>query len=102
MNFFGLFGGSKSASIEEYLKENAIIIDVRSVEEFKRDGCIKKSKNIPLPTLPMRFDEITSLNQKIICVCRSGGRSGQAVSFLKQKGVEAINGGSWQNVNKHL
>lgn len=102
MSFFGLFGGNKSANIEEYLNEGAVIIDVRSVEEYKRDGRVEKSKNIPLHTLPVRIDEVTKLNKKIICVCRSGARSGQAASFLKRQGVDAINGGPWQNVNSCL
>ena len=36
MNFFGLFGGGTSeASIEEYLNEGAVVIDVRTIEEFQ-------------------------------------------------------------------
>ncbi len=33
MSFFGLFG--KKAPIEEYLREGAVVIDVRSVDEYK-------------------------------------------------------------------
>ncbi len=96
MSFFGLFG--KKAPIEEYLKEGAVVIDVRGVDEYK-GGHVKGSKNIPLHTLPMRYEEVVNLNKKIICVCLSGGRSGQATSFLKSKGVDVINGGPWQNVD---
>ena len=36
MSFFGLFGGGTSAtSIEEYLKDGAVVIDVRTIEEFE-------------------------------------------------------------------
>ena len=37
MSFFGLFGGGNDgAAIEAYLKEGAVVIDVRTVEEFAR------------------------------------------------------------------
>lgn len=100
MSFFGLFG-NKNASIEEYLKDGAIVLDVRSVDEYK-SGHVKNSKNIPLHVLPMRYEEIASLNKKVICVCLSGGRSGQATSFLKSKGVDVVNGGPWQNVAPYV
>ncbi|MBS9766911.1 MAG: rhodanese-like domain-containing protein [Flavobacteriaceae bacterium] len=99
MSFFGLFG--KKPPIEEYLKEGAVIVDVRGIDEYRK-GHIEGSKNIPLHTLPMRYEEITSLNKKIICVCLSGGRSGQATSFLKSKGADVINGGPWQNVDAYM
>jgi len=99
MSFFGLFGGSNGAPIEEYLKEGAIVIDVRTIEEF-RDGHVKGSKNIVLNSIPAKVAEIKKMNKKVIAVCRSGARSGQATSFLKQQGIDAINGGPWQNVAK--
>lgn len=98
MSFFGLFGGDDSgAPIEEYLKEGAIVIDVRTVQEFQ-SGNVNGSKNIVLNSIPSKIDEIKKLNKKVIAVCRSGARSGQATSFLKQQGVDVINGGPWQNV----
>jgi rhodanese-related sulfurtransferase len=102
MSFFGLFGGgSDSGSIEEYLKEGAVVIDVRTPLEFS-DGHVKGSKNIVLNNIPSAVDEIKGLNKKIIAVCRSGARSGQATSFLKKNGIEVINGGPWQNVAKFV
>lgn len=102
MSFFGLFGGGNSgASIEEYLNEGAIVIDVRTVEEFQ-SGHVDGSKNIVLNSIPAKVEEIKAMNKKIIAVCRSGARSGQATSFLKQKGIDVINGGPWQNVAKFV
>ena len=98
MSFFGLFGGNKDgASIEDYLNEGAIVIDVRTVDEFA-SGHVKGSKNIVLNTIPTKVAEIKSMNKKVIAVCKSGARSGQATSFLKQQGIDVINGGPWQNV----
>ncbi|UMB59311.1 rhodanese-like domain-containing protein [Lutibacter sp. A80] len=102
MSFFGLFGGDSSeSSIEEYLKEGAVVIDVRTVEEYE-SGHVNGSKNIVLNTIPTKVKEIKALNKKVIAVCRSGARSGQATSFLKEQGIDVINGGPWQNVAKFV
>ena len=102
MSFFGLFGGdSGESSIEEYLKGEAVVIDVRTIEEFS-EGHVKGSKNIVLNVIPGKVAEIKAMNKKVIAVCRSGARSGQAASFLKQQGIDVINGGPWQNVAKFV
>lgn len=102
MSFFGLFGGGNSgASIEEYLNEGAVVIDVRTVGEFS-EGHVKGSKNIVLNNIPAKIAEIKAMNKKVIAVCRSGARSGQATSFMSQQGIDVINGGPWQNVDKFV
>lgn len=102
MSFLGLFGGGDSeASIEEYLNDGAVVIDVRTVQEFQ-DGHVNGSKNIVLNSIPAKVSEIKALNKKVIAVCRSGARSGQATSFLSQKGIDIINGGPWKNVAKFV
>ena len=102
MSFFGLFGGGDAgASIEEYLKEGAVVIDVRTVAEYE-SGHVNGSKNIVLNSIPGRIAEIKAMNKKVIAVCRSGARSGQATSFLSQQGIDVINGGPWQNVDKFV
>ena len=98
MSFFGLFGGgSDNASIEEYLNEGAVVVDVRSDREFK-SGHVSGSKNIVLHTIPIKVNEIKAFNKKVIAVCQSGSRSGQATNFLSQQGIDVINGGPWKNV----
>lgn len=94
------FGG-KSETIKDFISKGAIIIDVRTVGEF-RDGHIKGSKNIPLDNIFSKVNEIKRLEKPIIVCCRSGMRSAQAASVLKNNGIEVINGGSWQNVEKNL
>jgi rhodanese-related sulfurtransferase len=102
MSFFGLFGGgNEGAAIEEYLKEGAVVIDVRTTEEYA-GGHVKGSKNIVLNSIPGKVAEIKKMNKKVIAVCRSGARSGQATSFLKQQGIDVINGGPWENVAKFV
>ena len=98
MGIFNLFGGSTSvASIEQYLQRNAVVIDVRTLEEFE-DGHVQGSKNIPLQNISAHIEEIKMLGKPVITCCRSGARSGSAATILKQHGIDAINGGPWGNV----
>ena len=80
--------------------ENATILDVRTPEEFSGNhypGAI----NIPLNELPQRMEEIKAMKQPIVAYCRSGNRSGQAVSILKQNGfTEVYNGGGLDDMLK--
>lgn len=102
MSLFGLFGGgNKEASIEEYLNDGAVVIDVRSAGEYS-SGHVNGSKNIVLDTIPGNVAKIKAMNKKIIAVCRSGARSGQATSFLSEQGIDVLNGGPWQNVAKFV
>jgi len=98
MGIFNLFGGNTNvASIEQYLQSGAVVIDVRTIEEFE-EGHVQGSKNIPLNTIGSHLDEIKDLNKPVITCCRSGARSGSAATILKQHGVDAINGGPWGSV----
>ena len=98
MNFFkNLF--HNSTTLQQFLNEGAVIIDVRTPQEFA-SGHVKGSKNIPLDSLQNRFEEIRSANKPVITVCQSGMRSSTAKSFLQGKGLKVINGGSWTNLNK--
>lgn len=93
-----LLGGPK-ADIGALLKENASIIDVRSPKEFA-SGHAKGSINIPLGNLGAQMGRIKKLPQPIVTCCRSGQRSGMGAAKLRQQGLEAFNGGSWQNVER--
>jgi rhodanese-related sulfurtransferase len=99
LDFLGL--GNKSESIQEFIEKGAIIIDVRSPGEFA-GGHIKGSKNIPLSEIGSKINEIKKLNKPVIACCASGMRSSQATSILKQNGIDAINGGGWQNLQSKL
>jgi len=102
MGFFDMFKRKDmSAEIKEYLGKNAVILDVRTQEEWN-EGHSKGAKHVVLNLVPVKIDEIKSWKKPIIAVCRSGARSGQATQFLKQNGVDVINGGPWQNVDQYL
>jgi phage shock protein E len=100
LDFFGF--GDKSKQIAEYIIEKeAIIIDVRTYEEFA-SGHIQNAKNIPLQIIETKINDIKKLNKPIIVCCKSGMRSAQAHSILKRNGIESINGGGWQSLQNKL
>ena len=65
-------------------EKGAIIIDVRTKEEYKEKH-IEKSVNIPLQVLE-QYTEHLPLDKEIIVYCRSGSRSGVAAAYLKKHG----------------
>jgi len=93
--------GNKTNEIKEFVANGAIILDVRTPEEFK-EGHINGSKNIALNSLNGKIAEIKKWNKPIIACCRSGMRSAQATSLLKQNGIECINGGGWTSLQSKL
>lgn len=99
LSMLGLSG--KTESVKEFIDKGAVIIDVRTVGEY-RDGHIKGSKNIPLDTIFSKVNEIKRMEKPVIVCCRSGMRSGQAASILKNSGIEVMNGGGWQSLESKL
>jgi len=93
--------GGKSESFQEFIAKGAIIIDVRTIGEF-REGHIKGSKNIPLDIITSKISEIKKLEKPVIVCCRSGMRSAQAASILKSNGIEVMNGGGWLGLERKL
>ncbi|MGB6408106.1 MAG: rhodanese-like domain-containing protein [Planococcus donghaensis] len=77
--------------VQELLESNQSInlIDVRETDEVAA-GKIPGAINIPLGTLESRMSELDK-SQEYIMVCRSGGRSGQATSFLDSQGYNVTN-----------
>ena len=68
---------------------NALLVDVRTPEEYA-EGHIPGSVNIPLAALPARMDELGDFDRPLFVHCLSGGRSGQAVMFLKREGFTNV------------
>ena len=101
MGIFDFLFGNKTKKILDYKSRNAIILDVRTKEEFGA-GAIPGSKNIPLQQVNMRVAEIKKWDKPVITCCASGIRSGSAASILRANGIEAMNGGGWLNLSKQL
>jgi rhodanese-related sulfurtransferase len=84
-------------TLSDLSKNGAIIIDVRSKEEF-RSNSLPNSLNIPLDDLKNRIHEIDK-NKIIILCCATGARSGLAVPIFKKNGFHQVfNAGKWQNL----
>jgi rhodanese-related sulfurtransferase len=102
MGLLELLGlGSKNDAIQEYKSKGAVIIDVRTIEEFKQ-GHINGSKNYPLSSLSSKISDIKKQNKPVIVCCQSGMRSSQAASILKNNNIDVINGGGWQSLESKL
>jgi len=71
------------------LGEGALLLDVREVDEFEA-GHAPQAVNIPLSEVPDHLDELAK-DRVIVCVCRSGGRSGRAGQFLLEQGFNVFN-----------
>lgn len=91
----------KKTDYRKLLEDGAVIIDVRSKQEYS-SGAIPGSENIPLAALSPRIKQIKSLEVPVICVCASGMRSGVAKGQLKAAGIEAYNGGPWTKMIPHV
>lgn len=99
LSFLGF--GNKTDQIKMFLQKGAIVIDVRTYEEFA-NGHIKNSKNIPLQIIDTKIQEIKSLNKPIIVCCQSGMRSAKANAILKSHGIDSTNGRGWKSLESKI
>ncbi|WP_026753924.1 rhodanese-like domain-containing protein [Sediminibacter sp. Hel_I_10] len=91
--------GNKKRQVAEYLKKEAVILDVRTKAEWDK-GHVDHAKHIPLDELHLRVEEVKALKKPIVTCCRSGVRSAKATNFLRLQHVDAINGGGWSGLQK--
>jgi adenylyltransferase/sulfurtransferase len=63
-----------------------VLVDVREPREHAISD-LPGSVKIPLATLPHELARL-SKDDEIVVYCRTGGRSGQAVQFLRQRGFQ--------------
>lgn len=81
-------------AIKLAIAQGAILIDVRSDEEFLA-GSAAGAQHIPLDQIPARLDELHP-DESYVVFCRSGQRSDYAQRFLEQNGFQhVLNGGSF-------
>lgn len=82
------------SSIKELVRNpSTVLVDVRSPWEYEMEH-IPGAKNIPLEEIMYKVEEFKSFKSPVVLYCRSGARSGMAVSILKQNGVaDVYNGG---------
>ncbi|MCS6823248.1 MAG: rhodanese-like domain-containing protein [Cytophagaceae bacterium] len=96
-----ILGLGSSVNFADLLAKGAIIVDVRTPEEYK-NGHIRGSINIPLGTLEKNLSKINK-NAPVITCCASGMRSASAKSILLEHGYkEVYNGGGWMSLKNKL
>jgi len=84
--------------------QDAVIVDVRSMAEF-RDGHIINAINIPLNGFKNQLSQLDKYKERpVVAYCRSGSRSGSAVRMLRDAGHEKasnLRGGmlAWENAS---
>jgi phage shock protein E len=75
---------------------NTIIVDVRTEAEWN-EGHAECSVNFPLDIIATKAEELKKYD-KIVLICRSGARAGNAKIELESLGLKNIeNLGAWQN-----
>lgn len=89
----------KNPAADQAMEKGAVIIDVRSPEEYKQ-GHIEGSKNIPLNEITQNIVAIKKWNKPVVTVCRSGNRSAAAADILHASGIEVYNGGAWDQLRQ--
>ena len=84
-----------TSDVSNKLTENALVIDIRTPQEWQNTGIIPGSHPVKFFDKNGKYDADqwlatvkqlqTSPEQEIILVCRSGGRSGRVGNLLTQK-----------------
>jgi rhodanese-related sulfurtransferase len=71
------------------LDTGAILLDVREPEEWEA-GHAPGAIHVPLGQLPDRMGELDA-SERVVVICRSGGRSALATEWLSTAGFDATN-----------
>ncbi len=75
---------------QTWVQEGALLVDVREHDEVAQLAYdVPNLLHIPLSQFEERFNEIPKDN-KVVMVCRSGGRSLRAAGFLVNHGYENV------------
>ena len=97
-----LLGLGAKMDYAQLIKNGAIIIDVRSKEEYS-GAHINGSINIPVDQLGNSLAKLKDKTKPIITCCASGMRSALAKSILKSNGyTEVYNGGGWSSLQNKI
>ncbi len=67
----------------------ALLLDVRDYHEWM-SGHAPAAVLAPMEQLPSRLAELPT-DRRILCICRSGNRSGRVVAWLRSQGYDAVN-----------
>ncbi|MHB9151105.1 MAG: rhodanese-like domain-containing protein [Spirochaetales bacterium] len=80
-------------SVEQKIKEGAVVVDVRTMDEYE-DEHFPKAINIPVNELSARVAEIGPKDKPVVLYCASGARSAMGARILKALGFsDVVNAG---------
>lgn len=87
------------------VNDEAYLLDVREPDEWTA-GHAPGAHHLPMMEIPARMAEVPT-DREVVVVCRSGGRSGQVVSYLMGNGwdnVRNLDGGmkSWAAAGREV
>ena len=88
-NFFRNTADTNTGVAEYKTNVAAVLLDVRTLEEYS-DGHIDGSFNISLDRISSVENIVKDKSTPLYVYCLSGGRSGLAVSYLKQIGYTNV------------
>lgn len=92
------FASSRAEAAWSMIANGALIIDVRTEEEFAQ-GHLEQAQNIPLSDILAEGLVDIETSQPIVVYCRSGNRSQIAMKALIQQGFTHIyNGGGLEEM----
>lgn len=96
----------KSITPNEVKKNKQLLFDVRTRAEYESTH-IPGSFNIPLDRLDEFKDELSSMEEDVVFVCRTGNRAGKACKKLNDAGLKkssVLEGGmqAWQEAGKEV
>jgi rhodanese-related sulfurtransferase len=101
MSLFSILGiGNKK--IKEDLRRGAIVIDIRTANEFDQ-GKVPDSINIPVDRISINLQRIRQMGKPIVICSNWDSENEKAINFLKSNGIKEIhNGGHWTRVLKMI
>ena len=100
-----MFGPQVPTLTASQVTPDAYLLDVREPDEWVA-GHAPEAHHLPMMEIPARMAEVPT-DVEVVVVCRSGGRSGQVVSYLMGNGwdnVRNLDGGmqSWAATGREV
>ena len=100
-----MFGPQVPSVTPNDVPADSYLLDVREPDEWEA-GHAPGAHHVPMMEIPARMAEVPT-DVDVVVVCRSGGRSGQVVSYLTGNGwdnVRNLDGGmrSWAGAGRDM
>jgi len=100
-----VFGPQVPSVTPNDVPADSYLLDVREPDEWEA-GHAPGAHHVPMMEIPARMAEVPT-DVDVVVVCRSGGRSGQVVSYLTGNGwdnVRNLDGGmrSWAGAGRDM